>query len=195
MNKFERKLASNKHLRVIGFDDSPFDKARGGAVNIAGIVCSDTRFEGMLWGEVTKDGTDATERIASMLLGSKFRQQIDILLTDGIAVGGFNIIRLRALYERFQFPCVAVMRRHPDLPSIEAALGHFEDGETRLKDIQETGDVHQVGGFTFQVAGCPPTVAAEALSRLTDTGHVPEALRLAHLIGAAVKTGESTKRA
>ncbi|OAD24097.1 hypothetical protein THIOM_000050 [Candidatus Thiomargarita nelsonii] len=33
------------------------------------------------------------------------------------------------------------------------------------------------------------------LQRLTLTGHVPEALRIAHLIGSAVMTGESGKRA
>jgi endonuclease V-like protein UPF0215 family len=36
---------------------------------------------------------------------------------------------------------------------------------------------------------------AEALKRLTDRGNVPEALRLAHLIGSAVVMGESSKRA
>jgi len=30
---------------------------------------------------------------------------------------------------------------------------------------------------------------------LTDTGHVPEALRLAHLIGSAIMTGQSSNRA
>jgi hypothetical protein len=36
---------------------------------------------------------------------------------------------------------------------------------------------------------------ADALTQLTDTGHVPECLRLAHLIGSAVKTGTSGQRA
>lgn len=37
--------------------------------------------------------------------------------------------------------------------------------------------------------------ALRVLNRVTDTGKVPEALRLAHLIGSAVKTGQSSKRA
>ena len=37
--------------------------------------------------------------------------------------------------------------------------------------------------------------AGQVLTRLTDTGHVPEALRLAHLIGSAIMTGQSSNRA
>ncbi|MGA9522477.1 MAG: DUF99 family protein [Myxococcaceae bacterium] len=47
----------------------------------------------------------------------------------------------------------------------------------------------------FQVQGGDPDEIAQALRRITDTGHVPEALRLAHLIGSAIVTGESSHRA
>ncbi|QRN94464.1 hypothetical protein JRI60_35800 [Archangium violaceum] len=36
---------------------------------------------------------------------------------------------------------------------------------------------------------------ARALGRLTDKGQVPEALRLAHLIGSAMVRGERSRRA
>jgi endonuclease V-like protein UPF0215 family len=39
--------------------------------------------------------------------------------------------------------------------------------------------------------GRPPEYVARALSRITDRGNVPEPLRLAHLIGAALTTGVS----
>ena len=51
------------------------------------------------------------------------------------------------------------------------------------------------GNYVFQVAGEAPDVIGPALNRLTDRGHVPEALRIAHLIGSAVRTGESGRRA
>ncbi|MEM9195028.1 MAG: DUF99 domain-containing protein, partial [Myxococcota bacterium] len=38
-------------VRVIGFDDAPFDrKDRGGPVSVAGVVCAGRRFEGTVWG-------------------------------------------------------------------------------------------------------------------------------------------------
>lgn len=194
-NKIERKLHLNKRLRVVGFDDSPFTKERGSAVNNAGIICAETRFEGMLWGEVTKDGNDSTEIIASMFKESKFYHQVDVVLLDGIAVGGFNIIRLKDLYDDFAKPCIAVMRKAPDLDAIENALNNFADAKQRMKDIKQAGEVHQIDGVTFQVIGCEPQLASKILTKTTDTGSVPEALRLAHLIGAAVKTGVSSNRA
>lgn len=195
MKKIERKLELKKRIRVIGFDDSPFSKERGSLVNLSGIICSNTRFEGMLWGDITKDGSDATEKIAKMLCESKFYQQIDLVLLDGIAVGGFNIIRLVELSQLLKLPCVAVMRRVPDLESIRNALENFEDSEKRFKDIQQAGEIYEVDEFVFQTIGCDKHTVAKALRQVTDIGNVPEALRLAHLIGAAVKTGESSSRA
>jgi hypothetical protein len=55
--------------------------------------------------------------------------------------------------------------------------------------------VHLRAPFAFQVQGAEPGTAAEALARLTDRGNVPEPLRLAHLVGAAVVRGESGRRA
>ena len=195
MNDLERKLKHKKRIRVIGFDDSPFDKQQSQKVHIAGIVCSNTRFEGMLWGEVTKDGNDATDIIIDLICQSKFHQQIDLVILDGIAVGGFNIIRLKDLSQNINRPCIAVMRKPPNLSAIDQALANFDDMEQRQADIQQAGPILQRNGFVFQVVGCSDDIAALVLAQLTDTGHVPEALRLAHLIGSAIKTGESSRRA
>jgi endonuclease V-like protein UPF0215 family len=61
--------------------------------------------------------------------------------------------------------------------------------------LRRAGPVRRQGPFTFQVRGADPEAAGRALARLTDRGAVPEPLRLAHLIGAAVRTGESGRRA
>jgi endonuclease V-like protein UPF0215 family len=47
----------------------------------------------------------------------------------------------------------------------------------------------------YQVHGAGAEETFMALQRLTDTGHVPEALRLAHLVGGALAYGESGRRA
>jgi len=61
--------------------------------------------------------------------------------------------------------------------------------------LRKAGAIHQAGPFVFQVAGAEPARIAPLLTRLTDRGNVPEALRLAHLIGSAVQQGESGRRA
>jgi endonuclease V-like protein UPF0215 family len=184
-------LRLDRTIKVIGFDDAPFSRKSGSLVSIAGIVCGGTRFEGMVWGQVLPDGLDATDAISRLLLGGKFLPQLHLVLLDGIAFGGFNIIDLPELASRLQIPCVAVMRRPPDLAAVEKALAHLPDLQYRLELLRRAGKIYAFEPFFFQVCGEKPEVIARVLQRLTDTGKVPEALRLAHLIGAAVITGVS----
>ncbi|GAB2881395.1 DUF99 family protein [Microbulbifer echini] len=195
MKSLEELLRLKKKLRIIGFDDAPFQKERGSPVKISGIVCTDTRFEGMLWGEIRKDGMEATGVIAQLVQGSKFYHQINVVLTDGVAVGGFNIIDLPKLAEALQRPCIAVMRKPPNMIDIDKALRHLPDYQMRRETLYKAGKIYTHNNFHFQVHGCPPKIAAGVLVQATDNGNVPEALRLAHLIGSAVITGQSGRRA
>lgn len=187
-------LRLGRTIRVLGFDDAPFEHIAS-QIEVAGIVCAHTRFEGMLWGRATRDGADATDALIGMCRASKFHAQVHLILIDGLAVGGFNLVDLPRLAAILERPCVAVMRRPPDMDAITRALRRFDDFERRMDLIARAGPVHQFDPFCFQVAGAKPALVARCLDRLTDRGHVPEALRLAHLIGSAVKTGESGKRA
>lgn len=195
MRPIAELLRLNKKLRVIGFDDAPFDRARGSVVNVSGIVCAQTRFEGMLYGETVKDGDDATQLLVDMLCNSKFASQINLILTDGIAFGGFNIIDLPQLAQQTGIPCIAVMRKQPDMAAIDNALVKFDDYAKRKATLLKAGEIYQHHPFYFQCQGIEPDIAVKALTQCTDTGHVPEALRLAHLIGSAIKTGQSSSRA
>ncbi|ATB35519.1 hypothetical protein CYFUS_000932 [Cystobacter fuscus] len=181
--------------RVVGFDDAPFARRVGARVCLAGVVCAGTRFEGLVWGQVRRDGWTATDEVCRLLVGGKFLPQLHLVLLDGLAFGGFNLVDLPRLAHTLGKPCVAVMRRPPDLDAVERALRHLSRPQARLQLLRRAGPIHQRGGFTFQVQGAEPEWVEEALQRLTDTGRVPEALRLAHLIGSAVMTGESTRRA
>lgn len=188
-------IEQNGQIRVIGFDDAPFHLYRDKTVYIAGVVCSGTRFEGMLWGEVEKDGVNATDQIINLLKQSKFYEQIHLVLIDGLAFGGFNLIDLPRLTEKLEKPCVAVMRKPPDIKAVKKALAHFNDCDKRTQLIADAGEIHQAGNFFFQVINEEPHIIGQVLRRISDQGHVPEALRLAHLIGSAVILGQSGKRA
>lgn len=190
-----RSLAKVRFIRAIGFDDGPFVKRPGASVPVVGAVCSGTRFEGMVYGRVRKDGWNATAEVERLLLAGKFLPQLHLVLFDGIAFGGFNVLELPRLAETLKRPCVAVMRRPPDLAAIELALRRLPGAARRLQRMRDAGPVHQKNGFVFQVQGGEPDDVAEALGRITDQGRVPEALRLAHLIGAAIASGVSGNRA
>ena len=195
MKSLEELYISNKNIRVIGFDDSPFLSTKGLPVKVSGVICSGTRFEGMLIDDIEKDGNNATDVLITMLKNSKFYDQIHLVLIDGIAMGGFNIIDLALLSKSLNRPCMAVMRRQPDMDSIDNALKHFDDYHERTEVIKKAGEIYNHNSFYYQVHGCEPLVAGKVLCKLTDNGNVPEALRLAHIIGSALVKGESGKGA
>ena len=187
----ESLLKLNRTIRVIGFDDAPFIRGSGEKVNLAGIICGGTRFEGMVWGELQPDGFDSTETICNLLINSKFLPQLHIVLLDGIGFGGFNVVDLPKLAETLQLPCVAVMRRQPDLNAVIDAMSRLPNLQQRQELLKRAGTIHEYSPFVFQVCGEQPEIIAKVLEKLTDCGKVPEALRLAHLISAAVMKGES----
>src|SRR5919197_6340408 len=117
-----RPLRQCRFVRAIGFDDGPFARTAGARVPLVGAVCSGTRFEGMVFGGIRKDGWNATDEIIRLLVGGKFLPQLHLVLLDGIAFGGFNVVDLEALSLAVGRPCAAVMRRRPELTAIERAL-------------------------------------------------------------------------
>jgi endonuclease V-like protein UPF0215 family len=159
------------------------------------VVCAGTRFEGLVWGRLRQDGWNATDALAGLLVGGKFLPQLHLVLLDGLSFGGLNLVDLPLLAARLGRPCVAVMRRAPDVAALERAIRTLPRPERRLAVVAAAGEIHRRGPFTFQVAGADPDEVGRALGRLTDRGAVPEPLRLAHLVGAAVRRGESGRRA
>lgn len=180
--------------RAIGFDDGPI--ARGGqGVGLFGAVCWGTRFEGLVVGRIRRDGWNVTDEIIRLLHGGKFLRQLHWVLLDGATFGGFNVVDLPRLSRDLERPCVAVMRRPPNLMAVRRALEQVTKPALRWEMLERAGPIHVRGGFVFQCQGATPDETAAALSAFTDIGAVPECLRLAHLIGAAVASGESGRRA
>ena len=193
--KLEALIRQKRQIRAIGFDDAPFIRHQVAKVYISGIVCANTRFEGMVWGAIQPDGWDATEVICQLLIGKKFLPQLHLVLLDGIGFGGLNLVDLPQLAQRLQLPCIAVMRRLPNLDKMRQAMSRLPNYQQRLAVLQRAGEIHTYPPFFFQVCGEQPEIIAQALEYLTDCGKVPEPLRLAHLIGAAVIKGESSSQA
>jgi endonuclease V-like protein UPF0215 family len=193
--ELETLLRNRRTIRAIGFDDAPFIRSANNPVGVAGVICADTRFEGMVWGEIQPDGWDATEKLCQLLIGGKFLPHLHVVLLDGISLGGFNIIDLPLLAARLERPCIAVMRKLPNLQAMAYAMQRLPHPEKRLEIISRAGPVYEHPPFYYQVCNAQPEITGQVLQHLTDCGHVPEALRLAHLIASAVVKGESGRQA
>lgn len=182
-------------VRVLGIDDAPFSFG-GGKVPIVGVVLRLPAYvEGVMMSEVTVDGDDADRTITSIISASRYREQIRMVMLDGIALGGFNVVDIDRLYRDTGIPFCTVTRDRPDLGSMRAALQqHFPDWQRRLEIIErkELNEVRTKHGAIFvSIAGSSIGEAEELLRGSTVQGSMPEPLRLAHLIATAAVNGES----
>lgn len=182
-------------MRVLGIDDAPFSFG-GGKVPLVGVVVRLPAYvEGVMMSEATIDGDDADQVIKDLLTHSRYREQIRLVMIDGIAFGGFNVIDIDELSRATGVPFCTVTRGRPDLPSMRAALQkNFPDWERRFEIVSRhaLNEVRTGHGSMFiSISGTSVGEAEELLRGSTLQGAVPEPLRLAHLIATAAVKGES----
>lgn len=194
MAKLESLIEADKQLTAVGFDDAPF-KRDDDVTGVAGVVLRAEVFEGLLWEDIVVDGLDATETLASMVTASQFSDQLDCVLLDGIAFGGFNVVDVPKLTRLLDVPCMTIMRSRPNWDAIEDALSHVSKSAERLNAMRRAAPVYEGDRVYYQVCGTGQESARVALNRLTIRGNIPEPVRVAHLVASGVKTGASKARA
>ncbi len=181
---------------VVGFDDGPFPRSHRGDVPVVGAVFSETTFTGVVSGRVRKDGRNATDVLARLVTGSKWAPQLQLVMLQGIALGGFNVVDLRALHRRTGLPVLVVARRAPDLVAIrEALLSRVPGGARKWALVEAAGPMEPCAGVWVQRAGLGLDVAAGVIARTAIHGRIPEPLRAAHLVAGGAFGGESRGRA
>ncbi|MDW8426673.1 MAG: DUF99 family protein [Meiothermus sp.] len=179
---------------VIGFDDFPFERHHRGNVRVVGVVYNGLRLEGVLSGQVRRDGRNSTRVLSGLIQHSKFYPSLQLILLQGIALGGFNVVDIQALSDNLGLPVLVVSRRKPNLASIEAALRKVRGGQQKWALIQKAGAVEPVAGVYVQRARLTVKQAEQVLRHLAVHSHIPEPLRAAHLIAGGIATGQSRAR-
>ena len=129
------------------------------------------------------------------ILCSRYREQIRLVMIDGTALGGFNVVDIDHLYDATGIPFCTVTRDKPDIDAMRSALQkHFPDWRRRLEIVErhplnEMGTKHS--SIYVSVVGCSTSETEELLRASTVQGSMPEPLRLAHLVATAMVKGES----
>lgn len=181
---------------VVGFDDAPFPRGARGDVPLVGCVFSDATFTGVLSGKVRKDGRNATEVLARLVSESKWAPQIQLVMLQGIALAGFNVVDLAGLHRLTGLPVLVVARRAPDLSAIrDALLARVPGGARKWALVEAAGPMEPCAGVFVQRAGLSLGAAADVIARTALHGRIPEPLRAAHLVARGVWGGESRGRA
>ena len=108
--------------RILGVDDAPF-RFSDDLVPVVGVVVRAPNYvEGVMTTRVHVDGDDATDVLAGAIGRSRYRAGLALVLLDGAALGGFNVVDIDALHRTVKVPVATVTRDKPDLAAIEKAL-------------------------------------------------------------------------
>ena len=186
-------MPDKHYANVIGIDDAPFDRQSREAVPVVGAVFAGLRFDGVLLDRVERDGHDATRVVARMIMRSRFDAHIQLVMLQGITLAGFNVIDARELHVQLgRRPVLVVARREPHGDTIRQALKrHIPGGREKWRAIEKLGPMESAGPVFIQRVGLSYGQARTVLDRFTRHGHIPEPIRVAHLIAGAVGCGHS----
>ncbi len=184
-------------IRVLGIDDSPFQRNDKTAL-VIGVVCrkdgsiesQSLIVEGVLSIHVLIDGDDGTEKLCEMVLRSRFKTELSAIMLNGIMLAGFNVVDIAELNKKTGVPAIALTRKKPDMPAVEKAVRKTRNWEEKLLRITSAGSSKQLEGWNAQVSGTDLNGARDII-RIFGNGPV----RLAHLIASGVIRGESKGRA
>jgi endonuclease V-like protein UPF0215 family len=185
-------MAHKRLSNIIGLDDAPFPRNHQGTVKVVGAVFANLRFDGVIIGEIEKDGFDAAAKLEKLVSESKFSEHAQLIMLQGITFGGFNVVDVFYLNRKLGLPVLIVSRKRPDMESIKKALiSHIPEGKKKWAVIDRLGPMELVGKVHIQRVGLTPKQAASVIERFAIHSQIPEPLRAAHLVASAITEGQS----
>jgi uncharacterized protein len=186
-----------KEIRVVGFDDAPFDKfdpSQSDVLVVGSIFRGGEFMDGLISCSVEKDGEDATAKLVNLINYCKFKPQLQAIFLNGIAVGGFNIVNIFSLNKMTGIPVIVVVRDKPDLQKIYSALEKL-GMHKKAELVKRFPEMIKVNDVFMQCVGLPADNAKKILKVCCTHSNLPEALRASHLIASGIAEGQSRGRA
>jgi endonuclease V-like protein UPF0215 family len=162
------------------------------------VVCrGGTQIDGVITTKIKVDGSDVTESLARATNESKHREQLRLIMLDGITFGGFNIVDIGKLHEKTGLPVIVIIRERPDMKSIEKSLSKFRDSRRRWELIKKAGKVKSFEvrnrvlkgrkAIYYQNMGLDDHTCEKIINLTAVHSVTPEPVRIAHLIASGFR--------
>ncbi|NLB74850.1 MAG: DUF99 family protein [Crenarchaeota archaeon] len=178
-------------IRVLGIDDGKFIPHTQGNTFVIGVVFRGGRsLDGVMHTTIAIDGLDATEKLTAMINGSPHKNQLRLVMLNGMTFGGFNLVDIRKLYINTGLPVITITQDKPDLDAMHDALKHLPDTELRWQIVLNAGIIHEVTNkgvkLYIGIVGITLKDSLSVLDATSTRSSLPEPLRVAHLIASGI---------
>ena len=180
---------------LLGVDDGPFDKRRDERVPVVGVLMeAHDLVEAVAVTDFPVDGAGSAEFLASWIAGLRFASGLHGVVLGGITIAGLGIVDIEALAAELELPVMTVNRQAPTNDRLNQALEAAGLAE-RIDIVERAPGAWELDrGLWVAHAGASREEAQRLLGASRGKSRLPEPLRLAHLIGSAVATGQSRGR-
>jgi len=180
--------------RYIAMTSGPIDKERASETILVGVILREKYIEGLLSTFIKTDGTDSTEQIIKMIKKSRFNDQIKILLFNGIALAGLNVVDPDLLEKELKMKVVILNKRKQNPKELVHALNEFSrltknNAKKRIKIVEDYGSVK---ALKFNNIFIQSRLESYFIKNFAEKAF--EALRISHIISSGISKGESTGR-
>jgi endonuclease V-like protein UPF0215 family len=180
---------------VLGIDDGPFDKRTNATVPIVGVMMEGHDLvEAVAVTEFPVDGEDATGFLADWIEDLRFNQALHGVVLGGMTIAGLGMVDVALLAERLGRAVMVVNRHEPRNERLAMALEAAGLAE-RIPMLERAPAAWRLqDGLHVRHAGASRDEVERILLATRNKSQLPEPLRLAHLMGAAVANGQSRGR-
>jgi endonuclease V-like protein UPF0215 family len=186
---------SARRPHLIGVDDGPFEKGVDRETPLVAVFMEAAdRVEGVAITRFPVDGDDATGFLARWITSLRFHDAAQGVVLGGVTLAGLAVVDPPRLADALGLPVLVTNRRAPSNERVGAALESAGLAERRaiLERAPEPFRLHD--GLWVSAAGTDADGARALLRPAVGKSALPEPLRLAHLIAAAVVRGSSRGR-
>jgi len=186
---------NGRRPHLLGIDDAPFDKGQREPVPIVGVTMEGADLvESIAVTRYPVDGDGATEFLSDWVRGLRVYASLQGVVLGGITLAGLAVVDVEALAAALELPLLVVTRRAPVDTDLVAALQAAGFPE-RAALVERAPRAAALGaGLYLACAGTGRSRAEELIRATLRKAQLPEPLRVAHLVGAALVKGESRGR-
>lgn len=179
----------------MGIDDSPFTRTDVTCSLIGVLMRLDFYIEGFVSAQIQVDGSDSEKSVMD-LITSRLGQSANVVMTNGITFGGFNLIDPARIAELACRPVITITKKMPDVETMKAAISkHLQDDDKiRILDRLRPERIVLKSGKTLycNYNGISAHETKRILEKTIKQGSIPEPLRMAHLVGRFLRFGSSS---
>lgn len=144
--------------------------------------------DGLISTKIKIDGLDSTDKLIECVNSSRHKDQIRVIMLNGITFGGFNIVDIGKLSKQTSLPVIAVIDHKPDFQKIKSALKKFGDSGKRISLVENAGKPRKIilqarqGELYYQQKGLADEIAEKIIKLTATRSTIPEPLRIADII-------------